>query len=78
MTDYDVQTAIEALRLEFQKDRWQLHENINSGFDRISDKLDDHNARIADLEAKQRTVIGTLVTVATATVGSIIAWIFGR
>jgi hypothetical protein len=78
MQNLDVQQALESLRQEIQTDRIAKEQAINLGFEKVLGKLDAHTDRIADLEAKQRTIIGVLTATSTAVFSGIVAWVFGK
>lgn len=74
----DIQQAFDNLRVEIQTDRIATHTLITEGFDKMGTKMDNYEQRISAVEAKQKTMIGTVVAIGTASVSTFIAWLFGK
>jgi hypothetical protein len=67
-----------ALREEIQRDRIVMQKTINDGFDRVCDKVENHEIRISSVERSQRTFNWILGTSVTASLGAFFTWLVGR
>ena len=77
------------LREEIQRDRLAMMEAINSGFDRLMDRFDEHaqsdniefsaiKERLTAVESTTKTVANGLVGTILAFVGAAFTWFFGK
>lgn len=77
MSEFDAQQAFETLL-----------EKMDEGFNRISDKIDEHikddanqfkdlDRRVTTIETRNRLIGGTVIALGTTTLGAIIKWILG-
>lgn len=78
---------LDAFRQEIQRDRLALIDTINSGFDRMVDKFDEHakedresfeeiKERLTAVEGKTRIIGGTLVMAVSAVIGQLVNWLW--
>jgi hypothetical protein len=56
MSTFDIQSALNDLRIEIQTDRIALQRTISDGFSDVQDRMDEHLKHVTNLDVRLTTV----------------------